>query len=583
MQPLKRRRAPVLIRSPRAVSGDRAVQSTHRFKQVQVFKTKTRLRFCYTVPCVHPACHDLLPLRVSRQRHQVAQKRVRLFILILLGISCRENPALLPTGPSVVTDLVRQKPTALVDILWVIDNSGTMRDEQANLATHFDQFIRGLSRCLGTGFPNDVCDLSSETCQLSGAPCRPPDYQIGVISTDTQAEDAGHLRQIGVCRPGPNIPPNLGKYRYCETNAECATHEHPAFDPQNLHCDQTTAVRFITPQTPDAPQAFGRLARVGTLGSGRERGFEAAARSLGLHYDRTLGRILEPPTVNIGFIRDRAALFIIFVSDEDDRSFGEPTYFYRRFETLKGVGNENLVSVSAIVGDPDLDGLEGPIIGGCEGPSTDTSPQRNSAGDRYVALSMYSRGAADQLRVCDDERLLCERRERCERPFATLPGICVPAPEEPCVDPTDCGLTTCSGNQNCMTCSDGQCQIDSSSFIALLEKNGIFRSICAQDYGPVLNALGFEIAGLDRKFQLSQTPDCVTNHPLCPTTSPLCVVINDTLVPNDPNLGWIYESSSQSIFFGGEFVPPAGSSIEIRYLTAPGGVPASRCLSDNGS
>ena len=58
------------------------------------------------------------------------------------------------------------------------------------------------------------------------------------------------------------------------------------------------------------------------------------------------------PSNTIGFIRDNAALVIIIVSDEDDHSFGNVQYFTRMLNSIKGAGNSNLVTLSAIIGMP---------------------------------------------------------------------------------------------------------------------------------------------------------------------------------------------------------------------------------------
>ena len=63
-----------------------------------------------------------------------------------------------------------QEPTNMVDVLWVVDNSQSMADEQAKIAERFDAFVTGI---------NDA-DV---------------DWNMGVISTDLDTLDqAGLLR-----------------------------------------------------------------------------------------------------------------------------------------------------------------------------------------------------------------------------------------------------------------------------------------------------------------------------------------------------------------------------------------------------
>ena len=97
-------------------------------------------------------------------------------------------------------------------------------------------------------------------------------------------------------------------------------------------------------------------------------------------------------TQNPGFVRDDAFLFVIFVSDENDSSFGELRYYWRVFEQLKGIGNEDTVSLSAIIGPPnDLTTGEG---GGC-----DSDAGMASAGDRYAMLAEETGGIWGS--ICD--------------------------------------------------------------------------------------------------------------------------------------------------------------------------------------
>lgn len=58
----------------------------------------------------------------------------------------------------------------------------------------------------------------------------------------------------------------------------------------------------------------------------------------------------DPGGPNAGFVRPGAALAIIVVTNEDDSSFGTPEHYARAFESMKGKGNEMLVSFSVIGG-----------------------------------------------------------------------------------------------------------------------------------------------------------------------------------------------------------------------------------------
>lgn len=87
---------------------------------------------------------------------------------------------------------------------------------------------------------------------------------------------------------------------------------------------------------------------------------------------------------------------------------------------------------------------------------------------------------------------------------------------------------------------------------------GITASICSEDFGVTLEGLGFTAAGLIRVFPLSTVP----------VTETLAVWVDDVQVQNDPQQGWQYDGSTNSVVFSGSFVPPSGSTIKVEYKIA---------------
>ncbi len=57
-----------------------------------------------------------------------------------------------------------------------------------------------------------------------------------------------------------------------------------------------------------------------------------------------------PGGPNAGLLRQNASLAVIAAANTDDQSFGEPGWFARYLKSLKGKGNENLVTFSALGG-----------------------------------------------------------------------------------------------------------------------------------------------------------------------------------------------------------------------------------------
>jgi len=497
-------------------------------------------------------------------------RSVQIFPLVIgvAAVSCDDDIITSLPPPEIQVVELKQRPAASVDILWVVDNSQSMVQEQQLLAQNFNRFITSLTTCQGTGVDGDRCDFDTKVCSVSGAPCNPPDYHIGVISTDVGNQlDQGKLRRVGVCVPNVGASPSGGQFVYCQgDNRHCADNAAP----ENPVCDMGQPIAFIAPTTPGAESAFARAVQVGVTGSGLERGIQAAAMALGRDADRTTGNFNAAPAENSGFLRQDASLFVIFVSDEDDSSFGQISYFYRAFESLKGAGNEGLVSFSAIVGDPDPDGAEA-VRGGC--PPEPSTPIA-APGTRYVGLAMYSRGLSAEFRVCDEKRLTSLEGSACQRPLPDFPrtsnelGVCVP--NGACQTDQDCGNFKCDEG-GCIVCENAQCVAKGDRFVELLERNGIFGSICSDDYGSVLDALGFEAAGLQRKFELGDKfADCAQQIECGDGTAPMCVKVNDEVIENNRQSGWVYEPSSNAIFFDGEFVPPTDADIVVSYRLSPG-------------
>lgn len=135
--------------------------------------------------------------------------------------------------------------------------------------------------------------------------------------------------------------------------------------------------------------------------------------------------------------------------------------------------------------------------------------------------------------------------------------------------------------------------VPATRYLALMQMmNGQTGSICDADFTQTLVSLGVEAVGLQRTFNLSETPDPTTitvkiSYP-CGTPSVLlntvcsgaqdstcvgsgtssesisCTMKQDT-TSNQTGNGWVYQASTNSIVFDGEGVPPKGSVIEIIY------------------
>lgn len=136
-----------------------------------------------------------------------------------------------------------------LDILWVMDNSGSMSNLQTNIANNFNAFIQSFA-------------------------AKQYDYQVAVTTTEAWRANYGYSEKA--------------KFRTCGSNG-------------------CSGVAVITPDTPNAMDAFQLNIIQGTGGSGDERGLESMEAAL------------SHPS-NVGFLRPDAFLAVIFITDEEDFS-----------------------------------------------------------------------------------------------------------------------------------------------------------------------------------------------------------------------------------------------------------------------
>ncbi|MCG8421123.1 MAG: hypothetical protein MJE77_24650 [Proteobacteria bacterium] len=189
----------------------------------------------------------------------------------LAACNSREVAKVLPQpskqdGPKVPVEINRN-----IDILFVIDNSGSMEEEQTSLTANFPGFIDVLKKIEG-GLPN---------------------VRLGVITTDVGARNGvancrgdgenGTLQSTGEDCPGPDDA-------YIEDLAD----------------DTGARIKNYAGTLEDT---FSCIATLGTGGCGFEQPLEAMYRALNG----------SNPT-NEGFLRDDAFLAVIIITDEDDCS-----------------------------------------------------------------------------------------------------------------------------------------------------------------------------------------------------------------------------------------------------------------------
>ena len=235
------------------------------------------------------------------------------------------------------------------DFLFIVDNSGSMSEEQANLVASFPGFINTIQTTLMA-----------------------QDYHLMVLDTDALAFGASSISItngqvtcevapsccIGVCNGLSSIsispPPTECNGQPCANfplpPPSCDTElgAGKTRSPEDIDCGFTGSGRFMTDQEPDLGAAFSCAALVGAGGDGNEQPMQAMVDALGSQ--------LAPGECNEGFLRNDAILVVTFITDEEDSgSMGDPASWKQALVNAKG-GDEDAVVVLGILGDRGVTG-----------------------------------------------------------------------------------------------------------------------------------------------------------------------------------------------------------------------------------
>ena len=179
-----------------------------------------------------------------------------------------------------------------VDMLWVIDNSNSMAEEQASLAANFPTLIETL-----TEPPDDDGD---------GEPDYPPltDLRVGIVSTDMGVGDTAGV--IG-CPPGSG------------DDGVMVSESRAAGDCAGVRTDGPPWLSFDGTNGADFEADFACLSALGTEGCGIEQQLEASFAALTRHR--------APGGPHEGFLRPDSLVAVVYVTDEDDCSTDDDGFF----------------------------------------------------------------------------------------------------------------------------------------------------------------------------------------------------------------------------------------------------------------
>jgi hypothetical protein len=214
-----------------------------------------------------------------------------------------------------------------IDFLFVIDSSGSMADNQANLIASFPGLVAAM-------MDNVAAD----------------DWHVMVVDSDGQwggTDCANACMSLGLCPDDATFPCDVPPPELCDISVGAGQVGPVGEAASNEDCALAGGARYIQSSEPDLLDAFSCIAKVGVDGSDSERPMDALVSAVGPEHG-------EPGGCNEGFVRDDAILVITIITDEpDDHSPGDPADWADAVIAAKGGVPESVV-VLGLLPDGDL-------------------------------------------------------------------------------------------------------------------------------------------------------------------------------------------------------------------------------------
>jgi len=237
------------------------------------------------------------------------------------------------------TDEYVQGAGKKVDVLFIIDDSGSMSEEQKNLANNFTDFLK-------------TADIWQN------------DYHLGVVSTDMDSPSAsGRLKTNGGVRivTPKTLPSPTDVFKKLASLGTGGSGDEKGLAAVEAALTLPLAYDSAKSCTKDAD-----CAAPSQCVKGADDG------------------LLKCGGPNRSFLRKNAGLEVVILSDEEDGSSAKPSYYVNLFYSIKGLANKNLFHLHSIVGPK----------GGCKGAGGDAV-----AGERYLDVSAQTGGKVGS--ICD--------------------------------------------------------------------------------------------------------------------------------------------------------------------------------------
>ncbi|MCA9661329.1 MAG: VWA domain-containing protein [Myxococcales bacterium] len=220
------------------------------------------------------------------------------------------------TGTS-TTGPIEPQPSDAVDILFVIDDSGSMSDEQAILSQSISALLDPLANA-GISYRVGITTTDAGNPRCPKADTTPPNGEL-VRSSCVDRVALGEFTFAGV---DPPLDASFACTDYCASpdNSITITPTVTAVD------DQAKARPWIEGGAGDSnvegmspAEALRCYLPQGVAGCGFESPLEA------MH--KALSRAATPGEASYGFLRDDASLLVLIVTDETDCSYADQSIF----------------------------------------------------------------------------------------------------------------------------------------------------------------------------------------------------------------------------------------------------------------
>jgi hypothetical protein len=378
--------------------------------------------------------------------------------------------------------VVREVLNPKIDILFMVDNSSSMERAQENLRANFAQFM-------------DV---------LKNLPRGLPDLHIAVVSSDMGAGS----NDI----PGCNVAGgDNGVFHWGVGASPLNTCTATNLNPDARFISSTGGQNPQANFTGDITQVFQCIAPLGAFGCGFEQQLRSVARALGADG-------FAPPAENQGFLRNDAYLAIVFITNEDDCSAAQNSFYDVKANTnlaspLGPPGNFRCSEFGHLCdgakpGRLAPNGLVTDVVNYQNCVSAEDQGQLIRVADVAAGIKALKPDPAGQILVASIQGINASYQIHWKAPAVTTDG--------PWPDITH----SCTGPDG----SFADPGVRMQEFVQQFGGNGLAYSICEANFGPALSNFAQKIS----RFGAACIPDAVVDKDRNPANGvqPDCTVVD---------------------------------------------------------